>query len=227
MTSFETDIMRLSTLPTGTLRSERIENGIPRANLQYYDHKVLRSLQLQNDDVRMVKEQLAEARSLIAQLRPVMQALLVNSPAEHTNIVKLLREGRRQSLAKLIASQKNFDTYRFYTSHGDYVCSKSEAIISEFLFKIGVHYCYELPLKVRNGVILHLDFTLFLKRTCYLEHRGMDDAKYTTSTDWRRKRLDELGIHENELLLITHEDQIDLYKLEEAFWTWVRRNNLI
>ena len=60
--------------------------------------------------------------------------------------------------------------------------SKSEVLIANTLDELGIPYRYEAPLSLKNGKIIHPDFTILRVRSrkaCYFEHCGrMDDSDY-------------------------------------------------
>ena len=69
-----------------------------------------------------------------------------------------------------------------FSLKGERMRSKSEVIIANLLYSLGIPYKYECPLKLDNGVIIHPDFTILNKRTrevFILEHLGMmGDEQY-------------------------------------------------
>ena len=70
------------------------------------------------------------------------------------------------------------------TNNGERVRSKSEKIIADKLFELGIPYRYEYPLHVDNAII-HPDFTIYDVKNdaeVYLEHLGMlDSPEYLTN----------------------------------------------
>ena len=102
------------------------------------------------------------------------------------------------------AENKIYDTRR-----GEKVRSKSEAIIADMLFEMGVPYHYECPLKLKDGMIKYPDFTLFKKKTgevIYLEHFGyMDDEIYRKDCMKKMDTYRENGIYPGKNLLFTYE----------------------
>lgn len=95
------------------------------------------------------------------------------------------------------------------TRRGEKVRSKSEAIIADMLFEMGIPYHYEYPLRLRNGKIKYPDFTLLKKRTgevVYLEHFGfMDDENYRKDTLYKMDLYRANGIYPGKNLLFTYE----------------------
>lgn len=70
----------------------------------------------------------------------------------------------------------------FYSARGDRVRSKSEVLIADILDEYRIPYRYEAPLRLRDGFVIHPDFTILRlpsRRICYFEHCGrMDDELY-------------------------------------------------
>ncbi|MGU9937962.1 ATP-dependent DNA helicase [Empedobacter brevis] len=102
------------------------------------------------------------------------------------------------------------DKGRIYlTENGERVRSKSEVIIANQLKENEINYTYEENLTIGN-VNLHPDFTLIIDNiTYYWEHLGMlDDKKYRTNWDRKKKTYASLGITEESTLIITTEEDI-------------------
>lgn len=70
----------------------------------------------------------------------------------------------------------------YYTKRQERVRSKSEILIANALFDMGIPYKYECPLLLKKIGLVYPDFTLLRTKTrevCYLEHFGMmDDESY-------------------------------------------------
>ncbi len=78
------------------------------------------------------------------------------------------------------------DDIEYYTQRGERVRSKSETIIADKLFSLGIPYRYEYPLTLFDcgrPIEVHPDFTLLdihTRDNVYFEHAGMiDDAEYS------------------------------------------------
>lgn len=69
-----------------------------------------------------------------------------------------------------------------YTKKGERVRSKSEKIIADIFYDLGIEYKYECPLKLKGYGTVYPDFTILRKRDgkeIYWEHDGrMDNPKY-------------------------------------------------
>jgi len=76
------------------------------------------------------------------------------------------------------------------TANGEMVRSKSEVIVADTLYRVGIKYLYEQPLRMADGSIRSPDFTIHRsgRPTVYWEHLGMlDNAGYRA--DWEAKRV--------------------------------------
>lgn len=95
------------------------------------------------------------------------------------------------------------------TRRGEKVRSKSEAIIADMLFEMGIPYHYECPVRLRDGKIKYPDFTLLKKRTgevVYLEHFGfMDDEDYRKENMYKLDLYRANGIYPGKNLIFTYE----------------------
>ncbi|MCR5251474.1 MAG: hypothetical protein K6E50_12795 [Lachnospiraceae bacterium] len=101
----------------------------------------------------------------------------------------------------------------YETKRGERVRSKSELNIANALAERGIPYKYECPLKLKNGIKIHPDFTVLHvkeRRQIYWEHRGMmDDKDYATKAVLRIKTYRKNGIFIGQDLIITEETSAD------------------
>ena len=97
------------------------------------------------------------------------------------------------------------------TKRGEKVRSKSEAIIADILYDLGIPYIYEKKLVMKDGSSRRPDFTLLdvkRRKEIYLEHFGLlDDPEYLAKT---LQKLDEYranGIYPGKNLIFTYETE--------------------
>ena len=99
----------------------------------------------------------------------------------------------------------------FATRRGEMVRSKSEAIIADMLYEMGIPYRYEYPVKMCNGEIKYPDFTLLNIKTrliIYFEHFGrMDDEDYRNKTREKMDLYRTSGIYPGKNLMFTYETE--------------------
>ncbi len=84
------------------------------------------------------------------------------------------------------------DLKRFDTKKGDLVRSKSEAIIADILYDLGIPYKYEAPITLKNGQVKYPDFTILDIKTrseFYFEHFGMMDVAQYRCTNLEKINL--------------------------------------
>jgi hypothetical protein len=102
------------------------------------------------------------------------------------------------------------ENLRYDTKRGEKVRSKSEAIIADILYDLGIPYRYEAPLQLNMG-IRYPDFTLLNTKTreeIFLEHLGlMDEDGYRAATFHKLDEYRENGIYLGKNLLITYETE--------------------
>lgn len=95
------------------------------------------------------------------------------------------------------------------TERGEYVRSKSEKIIADKLYMLGIPYRYEYPLELENGKRVYPDFTLLKmpdRKEIYFEHFGMiDDEEYFSKMLFKLNSYENNGIYLGINLFITYE----------------------
>ena len=95
------------------------------------------------------------------------------------------------------------------TERGERVRSKSEKIIADKLYSLGIPYRYEYPLTLVGGVRVYPDFTILKmpeREEVYLEHFGMmDDADYIDNALYKLNTYEKNQIYLGVNLFITHE----------------------
>lgn len=95
------------------------------------------------------------------------------------------------------------------TRRGEKVRSKSEAILADMFYELGIPYHYEKPIKLRNGNTRYPDFTLLKVKTreeIYLEHFGLlDDEEYRRECFYKLDEYRNSGIYTGRNLLFTYE----------------------
>ncbi len=101
------------------------------------------------------------------------------------------------------------DVPMYITARGEKVRSKSEVLIADALAKRKIPYRYECALKLKNGDLIHPDFTILdvkRRKVMYWEHRGMMDTRdYAQHAVQRIKDYAQSGIILGRDLIITEE----------------------
>lgn len=96
------------------------------------------------------------------------------------------------------------------TDKGDLVKSKSEALIANKLFQMGIPYRYEYPIEIKGFGVVYPDFVLcnIKERKDYVyEHFGMmDNLDYSSDTLSKIAAYEKSGFHLGDRLIATFED---------------------
>ena len=113
-------------------------------------------------------------------------------------------------LSKKFKPNPKYPELRIYdTRRGEKVRSKSEAIIADMLYEMGIPYHYEYPVKMYNGEIRYPDFTILKVKTrevIYLEHLGkLHEERYRKDTAERLDIYRATGIYTGKNLMLTYE----------------------
>lgn len=147
---------------------------------------------------------------------------------EETDLRKVYRStgpGRRLLLSESIVSDEEYvrrwletgyeglgfteEENEIITERGERVRSKSEKIIADKLYALGIPYRYECPLVLRNHVVVHPDFTILCvstRKEVYLEHFGMmNDEMYVDKTMNKLATYEKNGIYLGVNLFMTFE----------------------
>ena len=101
------------------------------------------------------------------------------------------------------------DTHVIMTERGERVRSKSEKILADKFFAMGIPYRYEYPVQLKGYGTVYPDFTLLNvreRKECYLEHFGMmDDPEYSEKAIKKLEEYAKNGIYIGKNLLVTFE----------------------
>lgn len=101
------------------------------------------------------------------------------------------------------------DVHQYCTEKNEMVRSKSELNIANALYRRGIPYKYECPLRLKSGVVIYPDFTVLdvlRRRVLYWEHRGMmDDREYAKHAVMRIREYGKNDIWLGDNLIITEE----------------------
>lgn len=103
--------------------------------------------------------------------------------------------------------QKNTDE-TYISNNNEIMRSKSELMLADLFYQLGIIYKYEYPLRIRNATVFP-DFTFYnpvTEEEIYWEHFGkMDDIDYCNITLRKIEGYAESGIFLNKNLIVTFE----------------------
>ena len=220
---------QLENMPDGRLR---ISND--RGNLRYYyvtegkdpsgkyitkENRNLASELAQKDYIKKLYVEVEE------ELQDIDQYLHKHSSTNLEDIYRNMNDHRKNLINPLVLpdelyvqqwNQESYPTNPYYleqkiypTKNGEMVRSKSEAILADMYFDLGIPYRYEAELQLNSHIKRYPDFTLLNiknKEHIYHEHLGLIDNE-----EYRRnnlRKIDEYrrnGIYSGKNLIITYE----------------------
>ncbi len=157
------------------------------------------------------------------------------NPVRAENLYGNLKEGRKRLATPLLLDDEEFQRrwieenyiksdYKeedkvYPTKKGDMVRSKSEVMLANMYYELGIPYRYECELELNSGKKVYPDFTLLKKegqKIIYHEHMGMLDYDEYRFNNF--KKIDEYrrnGIFVGKNLLITHEGDGSPFNIKE------------
>lgn len=206
-------------LPNPASPGKRSTHYLPKSNMEKiqalaqrdYEIKLQRALLRQLDKIHYLQTVLNSydehaLESVYSSMHPSRKALikpLVMDQSAYTEIWK-----SRSYTPKPLSDN---DT-GISTENGEYVRSKSEKIIADKYFKMGIPYRYECPLHLSDRgkrIVIHPDFTVLnttTRKEIYHEHFGMMDSEtYSRAALKRIELYAQNGIFVGDRLIITHE----------------------
>lgn len=190
----------LGKIPLGNVRCQKSRNGYTYSlRIQQNNNSIYHSVS--QEEYTIYRTRFQQADNLTSELRLLLDRLPRSIRRTTFHVVQAMR---KKQTALFIASRKKYpETLNYYTSHGDMVRSRGEAIISEILESLGLSFEYEKPLKMHNNQVLIPDFTIqWAGKEYYIEFCGMiDDKKYTDNLNSKASLYEVNGIRENEQIL--------------------------
>lgn len=100
---------------------------------------------------------------------------------------------------------------KYATKRGEMVRSKSEAMLADMYFDLGIPYKYDYPIKLIDGSVRYVDFVLLHKGTrkeIYHEHLGrLDMPDYLKDNMIKLDLYRRSGIFLGKNLILTHETE--------------------
>lgn len=143
-----------------------------------------------------------------------IERIYVHEHEERKGMIVPVEETWQQKLDKWLKipyERKDFaqGTLEIYTKNGERVRSKSEKILADTFFDMGIPYKYECPLFLKEYGTIYPDFTFLSSRTgeeIYWEHDGrMDDPHYAEKAVKKIDSYIKNGIFPGERLIVSYE----------------------
>ena len=231
----EETIRRLKTAPMGSLRirkwngvveyyyrnvdadnvSERSNNG---RYLKKSEEDLARRIAQRDYDIRVIKQ-------VQERIKAINTFLKIYETTSLKMLYTKIHPYRRKLISPMILSDEEYikqwqaveykgkpfseDEPEIITERGERVRSKSEKIIADKLYILGIPYRYEYPIMLEGNIKIYPDFTIFRmpqRDEVYLEHFGMmDDSSYVEKVMYKLNTYERNGIYLGVNLFITHE----------------------
>ena len=185
------------------------ENG--RQKHRYVKKEELEGVRKRIREMQGWLKKLQELRAYFRKLKRILKVL--GSPWESVLAkYELARRGKREEQARreaaqVVANSKKYSSnYRHMTDKGDMVASKSEVLIADTLFALGIDYEYEKEYRLSNGQVVKPDFTIRKKNgdIVFWEHAGLpDDPDYMAKHEWKVREYEKCGFTRSKNLILT------------------------
>lgn len=181
-----------------------------------YDEQVLKSLEEQQKRMQMFIKQIekSDIANIYEQLSLERQKLVKPYVLPDEQYVKQWESVSYQG--------KSFDkdAPEIYTERGERVRSKSEKILADKFYMLGIPYRYEYPLHLNGYGVVFPDFMILNKRTrneYYWEHLGkMDDSEYCKKAIKKIGEYQKNQIFSGKKLLLTYETSTYPLNMKDA-----------
>lgn len=182
---------------------------------------------VKKEDINNLQENILRRRQIVQEIRKIRGILkghcrlvrIVRRQQEEENEKEVQRREARDAADRLPFGQRCVHR----TLRGEYVASKSEVILADYLYLKKISYEYSRPITL-GSYTYYPDFTLYVKNsTVYLEHIGMQEQE-DYAVKWERKRAvyQYYGIIDQFNLICTYDynGAIDVQQIDSIFRKW-------
>lgn len=221
---------RLQNAPEGHLRIAKKKNRV-----EYYyvseDGKNKNGRYLKKEEkslARRIAQRDYDVRILqyaTERLKIIKLFLIYYEKTHLSNALKKIGPYRKELIDSTVISDEEFveqwlavkyekkefedNTQEIITERGECVRSKSEKIIADKLYMLGIPYRYECPILLDGNIKIYPDFTILKmpeREEVYLEHFGMlDDVNYVNTAVYKLHTYERNGIYLGVKLFLTVE----------------------
>lgn len=230
--------LSLAKAPDGNLRIARKQDSRGIVHPQYYvvtqkgDTKGTYLPQSKIDTAKKIAQRDYDQKvvEVASQLKKILGDFLSTLPSQSVSHLYTDNPERRQLITPYILTDEeytqqwltqpynpkpfNFDAPEIYTEKGERVRSKSEKIIADKLYSMGIPYRYEAPVKIkkhREILTFYPDFTILdvsNRREIILEHFGMmSNPEYAQKTVGKLNLYGKNGWFPGKNMMITMETE--------------------
>ncbi|MBE5970388.1 MAG: hypothetical protein E7242_09175 [Lachnospiraceae bacterium] len=168
------------------------------------------------------KKYIVKAQNDISRLSKALEML---KSASDKSVYKSLNADRRKLITPFDLSDEEYakqwenedfekndfmpEHLKYSTEKGELVRSKSELLIADMYYSLGIPYRYEAGVKLKGGLVRYPDFTVLRvrdRKEFYHEHFGLlDDSEYRKKCLIKLDEYRKNGIYTGKNLIITYE----------------------
>ena len=232
----EQTIMRaeqeLQDLPDGKLRLSRIKHstkyyrisGKGKAQKRQYIHVSEKDLIQKLARKDYLELLLNASRREVKSIRSFLEDEIL---LKTDNVYRNLHESRRELIKPILVDSETYaeiwqktpykanpafpEHLRYATKRGEMVRSKSEAMIADMYFDLGIPYKYDYPVTLIDGSVRYVDFVILqvsTRKEIYHEHLGrLDNSNYFLENMRKLDMYRRSGIFLGKNLILTHETE--------------------
>lgn len=175
-----------------------------------YIDKQLKSAKCELNDIEKIVKSLNRIKRTLYRSDNVYSSMI----PERKKLVAPILISEREYTENWEKEEYNRNEYRseekvYSTKKGDMVRSKSEVLLADMYYELGIPYRYEAELRLNNSRIVYPDFTVLdvaNRREIYHEHMGLlDDEEYRYHNLRKIEEYRKNDIFAGKNLFITHE----------------------
>ena len=175
-----------------------------------YIDKQLKSAKCELNDIEKIVKSLNRIKRTLYRSDNVYSSMI----PERKKLVAPILISEREYAENWEKEEYNRNEYRseekvYSTKKGDMVRSKSEVLLADMYYELGIPYRYEAALRLNNSRTVYPDFTVLdvaNRREIYHEHMGLlDDEEYRYHNLRKIEEYRKNDIFAGKNLFITHE----------------------
>lgn len=170
-----------------------------------YLHKLYRAVNEELCDIEkyMVRHDKGIAENVYSHLNSYRKELVMPLAVSNEEYIKKW-QGEKYETNPYYPEEKVYSTKK-----DELVRSKSEVLLADMFYELGIPYRYEARLQFKNGKVRYPDFTLLnvgTREVIYHEHMGLlDDDEYRKAALCKLDEYSKNGIFLGKNLIITYE----------------------
>lgn len=189
----------------GKYLKKKEEDFVRKLAQRDYELSVLRSAKerLKGIEKFLTNYERTDLNNVFKKINPYRKGLI------HTNLISDEEYVKQWQAVKYEKKEFEDSSLDIITERGEYVRSKSEKIIADKLYMLGIPYRYECPIIMEGNIKIYPDFTILKmpeREEVYLEHFGMmDDVNYVNTAIYKLNTYERNGIYLGVNLFLTYE----------------------